>query len=227
MNEPTIAVVMPAYNEADRIDQTIATIARYRARNPSIQAVIVADDGSTDGTGDVVRRAATREGVSVEVLTLPHRGKALAVRAAMLDVADRVTADYLMMLDADDELQIDQLDRVDWSVDRRTVYIGRRIGSIGTSPAGRPSPVRRAMSLAMRVASRVLLGIRFPTRSAASSSSHDRWSRPCSRSSAPRAGRSTRNSCSSSTASPACRSGRSRWSGVRGARAGCARCLRR
>ncbi len=162
MNEPTIAVVMPAYNEADRIDQTIATIARYRARNPSIQAVIVADDGSTDGTGDVVRRAATREGVSVEVLTLPHRGKALAVRAAMLDVADRVTADYLMMLDADDELQIDQLDRVDWSVDRRTVYIGRRIGSIGTSPAGRPSPVRRAMSLAMRVASRVLLGIRFP-----------------------------------------------------------------
>jgi dolichyl-phosphate beta-glucosyltransferase len=80
----------------------------------------------------------------------------------MLDVAPRVTTDYLMMLDADDELRIDQLDRVDWSVDPRTIFIGRRVAAVGSEASARPTVVRRSMSLAMRTASRVLLGIRFP-----------------------------------------------------------------
>jgi len=155
---PTIAVIMPAFNEAARIDQTIATIARYRAGGGgNIRAVYIADDGSTDDTIGVARRAAEREGTTVEVLGFPHRGKALTVRSAMLDVAERSDADYLMMLDADDELRVDQLDHVEWSSDPRTVYIGRRDHE--ARGAARPTPVRRLMSLAMRTASRVLLGL--------------------------------------------------------------------
>ena len=155
---PTIAVMMPAFNEAARIDQTIATIARYRAGGGgNIRAVYIADDGSTDDTIGVARRAAEREGTTVEVLRFPHRGKALTVRSAMLDVAGRSDADYLMMLDADDELRVDQLDHVEWSSDPRTVYIGRRDHE--ARGAARPTPVRRLMSLAMRTASRVLLGL--------------------------------------------------------------------
>jgi dolichyl-phosphate beta-glucosyltransferase len=162
MTGPTIAVILPAYNEADRIDQTIETIARYVASNPRIGPIVIADDGSTDDTAAVVARAASRTGLVVEVRTYPHRGKALTVRSAMLDVAPRVGTDYLMMLDADDELKIDQLDRVDWSSDPRTLYIGRRVAAVGTDASARPTLVRRLMSLTMRTASRVLLGIRFP-----------------------------------------------------------------
>ena len=157
---PSIAVIMPAFNEAARIDQTIATIARYRAgRGDGIREVYVADDGSTDDTVAVARRAAEREDTSIEVLSYPHRGKAATVRAAMLEVADRSDADYLMMLDADDELRIDQLDHVAWSTDPHTVYIGRRDHE--AKGAARPTPVRRLMSLAMRTASRVLLGLPY------------------------------------------------------------------
>jgi dolichyl-phosphate beta-glucosyltransferase len=80
----------------------------------------------------------------------------------MLDVAPRVESDYLMMLDADDELRIDQLDRLRWSSDPRTIYIGRRVDTADGSAAVKPTVVRRAMSLAMRSASRVLLGLRYP-----------------------------------------------------------------
>jgi glycosyltransferase involved in cell wall biosynthesis len=143
---PTIAVIMPAFNEAARIDQTIATIARYRGDGGrNIRAVYLADDGSADRTVEVARHAAAREGTAIEVLTFPHRGKALTIRSAMLDVAERSDADYLMMLD--------------WSPDPRAVYIGRRDHE--AKGAARPTPVRRLMSLAMRTASTVLLGLPY------------------------------------------------------------------
>lgn len=157
---PSIAVIMPAFNEAARIDQTIATVGRYRAgQGSNIRAVYVADDGSTDATIDVARAAADREGTSIEVLSFSHRGKASTVRSAMLAVAERSDADYLMMLDADDELRIDQLDHVEWSADPRAVYIGRRDHE--AKGAARPTIVRRLMSLAMRTASAVLLGLPY------------------------------------------------------------------
>jgi dolichyl-phosphate beta-glucosyltransferase len=159
---PSIAIVMPAYNEANRIEQTLASIARYRAAGAPIGPVIVADDGSDDDTVEVARRAAEREGLPVEILSFPHRGKASTVRSAMLDAAPRVGAEYLMMLDADDELPIDQLDRVEWSDDPNSIYIGRRVGAVGAATAARPSLLRRSMSVVMRIASRTLLGIRFP-----------------------------------------------------------------
>jgi dolichyl-phosphate beta-glucosyltransferase len=77
----------------------------------------------------------------------------------MIEVADRSDSDYLMMLDADDELRIDQLERVTWSADPRTVYIGRRDDE--SPAAARPTLIRRLMSLAMRTASGVLLGLRY------------------------------------------------------------------
>ena len=159
---PTIAVIMPAFNEADRIERTIASIARYAAGGAPIGPVIIADDGSVDDTLEVAARAAATVGLAIEILRYPHRGKASTVRRAMLEVAGRVTVDYLMMLDADDEVRIDQLERVEWSADPRTIYIARRVDQVDDASGDKPSVLRRAMSGAMRLASRTLLGIRFP-----------------------------------------------------------------
>ncbi len=158
---PRIGVIMPAYNEADRVEQTLRTIAGYWAGGAKVSRIFLADDGSTDSTIEIADRAARSLDLPVEILRLPHRGKAWTVRAAMLQVAASSDLDYLMMLDADDELRIDQLDRVVWADDPRTIYIGRRSRTIADSPGATPSPFRRVMSGVMRLASRILLGINF------------------------------------------------------------------
>jgi glycosyltransferase involved in cell wall biosynthesis len=155
----TVAVILPAFNEAARVERTIDTIARYLATGAPVGPIVLADDGSDDDTAGVARRAAEQAGLDLEILRFPHRGKASVVRSAMLELAPRVTAEYVMMLDADDELQIDQLDRIEWSANPGTIYIGRRVDS---DTAARPTVIRRLMSSAMRAASRILLGLRLP-----------------------------------------------------------------
>ncbi len=158
---PSVAILMPAYNEAERIERTIDRVARYRSERGLEWPVVLADDGSTDATVARARAAAAAAGLPLEVLSFPHRGKAASVRDGMLALAGTARADYLMMLDADDEVRIDDLDNAAWQAGDSTIYIARRIGAAPGS-AARPSVFRRAMSGGMRLASRTLLGLDFP-----------------------------------------------------------------
>jgi glycosyltransferase involved in cell wall biosynthesis len=158
---PSIAIVMPAFNEADRIAQTFDAIATYVVRTGRPLPIFLADDGSADRTTGVAWAAAERLGLDLEILRMPHRGKALTVRDAMIAVSGRIEADLLMMLDADNEIAIDQLEHVAWSDDGRTVYIARRVAEAHGALGATPPPIRRLMSSAMRLAARTLLGLPF------------------------------------------------------------------
>ena len=152
---------MPAYNEADRIERTLGSLDEYLAAGGNVGRVYLADDGSTDRTIEIAEREASRLNLPLETLRLPHRGKAWTVRTAMLEVAGSIDLDYLLMLDADDELRIDQLDSVVWADDPRTIYIGRRSQRDTNKDGAAPSPFRRVMSGVMRIGSALLLGIHF------------------------------------------------------------------
>ena len=158
---PSVGAIMPAYNEAERIGRTLGSLAAYLAAGGNVGRVYLADDGSSDRTIEIAEGEAGRLGLPLEILRLPHRGKAWTVRTAMLQVADSTDLDYLLMLDADDELRIEQLDRVVWADDPRTIYIGRRAPRTADGAAVTPSPFRRVMSGVMRVGSALLLGIHF------------------------------------------------------------------
>jgi dolichyl-phosphate beta-glucosyltransferase len=159
---PLLGIVIPAWNEGARISPTIEAIAALRANGWPISGVVVADDGSTDGTADVARAVAARLGLPLDVRSLPHGGKAWAVRDGMLHAARTLPVAYFLMLDADNEVSVDQLASVRWSNDPRTVYIARRVGETGGRSGVRPAPFRRLMSIGMRTLARLLLALRYP-----------------------------------------------------------------
>lgn len=79
-----LSIVVPAYNEARRLPGTLPRVIEYASRLGEPAEIIVVDDGSTDGTGDVAA-AAARPGDPVVVLrSSPNRGKGAAVRQGML-----------------------------------------------------------------------------------------------------------------------------------------------
>ncbi len=87
-------VVICAYDEAPRIGAKLESVVDALACWDGAARIIVADDGSTDGTGAVVSAFADR---GVELVGLPRGGKA----AALNRVAPRSGAAILIMTDAD------------------------------------------------------------------------------------------------------------------------------
>jgi cellulose synthase/poly-beta-1,6-N-acetylglucosamine synthase-like glycosyltransferase len=89
---PTVSVIIAAFNEeaaiADRLDNVLAS--DYPAGRIE---VIVADDGSTDGTASIVEKYRDR---GVRLLSLPRRGKIPALN----DAAASATGDILVFSDA-------------------------------------------------------------------------------------------------------------------------------
>ena len=67
-----LTIVLPAYNEALRIEATIDKILAWSATHLDQLELIVVDDGSSDGTGDLVER---KYGSRVKVLRRPNGGK--------------------------------------------------------------------------------------------------------------------------------------------------------
>ena len=83
-DSPRLSVIIPAYNEAARILPYLADIVAHTNRRGMSCEILVVDDGSVDGTSDVVERfRATAPHVRV-IRHERNSGKGFAVRAGML-----------------------------------------------------------------------------------------------------------------------------------------------
>jgi glycosyltransferase involved in cell wall biosynthesis len=80
------SIVIPAFNEADRIGQTLHAIAEYARTSATALDVIVVDDGSSDATATVASKSlAEARHLPSQVLRYPaNRGKGYAVRYGLL-----------------------------------------------------------------------------------------------------------------------------------------------
>jgi len=86
----SVIALIPAHDEADRIADTVQAARSVG----TIDRVIVIDDASADGTGDIAREA----GAQVLALDVNH-GKGGALQAGLDAVAD--SADVIVLLDGD------------------------------------------------------------------------------------------------------------------------------
>lgn len=99
-----ISLVFPVYNESGRLAQTFEQVAAWLAAPPRTPAeVILADDGSEDGTLALLEEFARQRPGSVQVLRLPHRGKAATVRDGVL----AARGELVLFSDADLSVPLD------------------------------------------------------------------------------------------------------------------------
>ena len=130
---PFLSVVIPAYNEERRIASTLEKVLGYLRDQDYTWEVMVADDGSTDATPNLVSEITQNQpDECLRHLRLPHGGKGWAVRQGML----QARGEYRFMCDADLSMSIEQLARFlppalgdyDVAAGSRTMAGARRIG---------------------------------------------------------------------------------------------------
>lgn len=104
-NIPLISVVVPAYNHADYIDQTIRSIAAQDYPNLEI---IVVDDGSSDGTAEAAEEALRRGGRPSRLIRQENAG----AHAALNRGIGAAAGEYIAILNSDDRYLPGRLSRM-------------------------------------------------------------------------------------------------------------------
>jgi glycosyltransferase involved in cell wall biosynthesis len=101
-NAPPVSVIIPCHNAARYLGETIESVLAQTF--PAFELIVI-DDGSTDGTADVIDRYRRRLGGRLICDSGPNRG----VSAARNRGTELASGRYLQYLDADDLLRPDAL----------------------------------------------------------------------------------------------------------------------
>lgn len=104
MKMPVISVVMPMYNSAQYIEQTIRSI---QAQTFDDWELLIVDDCSTDGSAEIIENFAATD-KRIRLIRLKENVGAAVARNTALDA---VTGRYVAFLDADDEWRPEKLEK--------------------------------------------------------------------------------------------------------------------
>jgi dolichyl-phosphate beta-glucosyltransferase len=104
---PVLSVVIPTFNEVDRIEQTLVRADEYLRTLGIPYEIIVVDNNSTDGTDALVAGLIERTISSTTLVIEACRGKGAAVKHGVL----QSRGDYVVFADADNATPVSELER--------------------------------------------------------------------------------------------------------------------
>jgi dolichyl-phosphate beta-glucosyltransferase len=129
-----LSVVIPAYNEEERLRKFVPGIVGFLRSKGQPFEIVVVNDGSRDGTGQVARELAKTYPMLRLIELDPNRGKGGAVKAGMLEARGQ----YVMFTDADQSTPITELDKLLEKLEREGYDMA--IGSRAVPGAGVEQP---------------------------------------------------------------------------------------
>jgi len=103
-----LSVIVPAYNEEERLGRTLERLREYFEAQPYRWTVTVVSDGSTDRTAEIVEEFRAKDPRFQLKAYEPNRGKGYAVRTGMLETE----GDLLLFSDADLATPIEELEKL-------------------------------------------------------------------------------------------------------------------
>ena len=104
--QPVVSIVVPAFNEARRIAESVRKIDDFIRRSPLALELIVVDDGSTDNTAEIVREQPARRLRLIQ--NKENHGKGYTVRQGVLAASGK----YVLFTDTDLSAPIEELNKL-------------------------------------------------------------------------------------------------------------------
>ena len=106
---PPFSAVIPCFNEAARIGETLRLTLDYLAANAVDSELIVVNDGSTDPTSTIARKNLAHAKIATHLLeNFPNRGKGAAVRSGLLAAQEPIG----LFFDADLSTPLSEIPKV-------------------------------------------------------------------------------------------------------------------
>lgn len=101
---PQLSIIVPAYNEEERLPHTLQSILGYLGRAKFTWELIVVDDGSADGTPERAREVLGEDARCSVIRHHRNRGKGAAIRTGMLQARGQ----RRLFTDADNSTPIEE-----------------------------------------------------------------------------------------------------------------------
>src|SRR5579859_16278 len=114
MPDPFLSIVIPAYNEAQRIGRTLKLISHYLNIKQFSTEVIVVDDGSTDHLDELLRQPGPSFPMMKVIRNDRNRGKGFSVRRGVLEARGQ----FILFTDADLSAPIEEADKLLGEIER-------------------------------------------------------------------------------------------------------------
>jgi len=150
-----LSVIIPAYNEENRIPKTLREIDKYLKEQPYEYEILVVNDGSSDNTVNIVNEL-KREIANLKLIdNKENHGKGYVVRQGMLTALGA----YRLFTDADNSTSIDQIEKMwPWFEQGYDIVIGSR--DVKGAKLDPPQPfIRRFIGDIFKLIRKIICGL--------------------------------------------------------------------
>lgn len=151
------SIVIPAYNESERLQSSLEKVVAFLEKQGWTAEVLVVNDGSRDNTAEIVRQYAARHPFIRLIENPGNRGKGYSVRNGML----QATGDVILFTDADLSAPITESPKLFEQIEKGAdVAFGSR-WLIANMQTERQSLLRQVAGRMYNLIMRVVLGLRY------------------------------------------------------------------
>jgi dolichyl-phosphate beta-glucosyltransferase len=158
---PSLSLVIPAYNEAERLPGLLEALgsatATVQSAGMELCEVLIVDDGSTDRSSEILEQAAERDPRLRPVLDFEqNRGKGAAIATGVR----RARSDYVLLVDVDLSTPLSELPKLTAAIRKGAdVAIGSR--AVPGAVVERGPLHRRVLGSGFNATVRLLTGLRL------------------------------------------------------------------